>query len=93
MMQETWEKYTFDKNLETDYEIIKQLFKNKFVGNASWLIFGRVMQMLISFVISRSIGRENDCRNKSYPRPSDRTQKRNRYPSPESGSWFHRPLR
>lgn len=32
--------------------MIKKLFKNKFVGNATWLIFGRVAQMLISFIIS-----------------------------------------
>ena len=32
--------------------MLKKLFKNKFVGNTSWLIFGRVMQMLISFIIS-----------------------------------------
>lgn len=31
---------------------ISKLLKNKFIGNTSWLIFGRVVQMLISFVIS-----------------------------------------
>lgn len=31
---------------------IKKLFNNKFIGNTSWLIFGRVAQMFISFVIS-----------------------------------------
>lgn len=32
--------------------IIRKILKNKFFGNTSWLIFGRVAQMLISFVIS-----------------------------------------
>ena len=33
-------------------KLIKRLFGNKFLGNASWLIIGRVGQMFISFIIS-----------------------------------------
>lgn len=32
--------------------IIKKIFKNKFLNNTSWLIFGKVAQMFLSFIIS-----------------------------------------